>query len=102
MGENLHLHPHLTGVKPAGAPDPQIQLIAIPNDGGLNPPMKEIGWGKAKAEGPTTIKGEEGRRGGRESLWLPAAATGDRRFRNEDDEEKWKLTWLLCMYREFI
>jgi hypothetical protein len=49
MGENLHLHPH-----------PQIQLIAIPNDGGLNPPMKEVGWGKAKAEGPTTIKGEEG------------------------------------------
>jgi hypothetical protein len=101
MGENLHLHPHPIGVKPVEAPVPWIQLIAIPNDDKLNPSMKEVGWGKGKAEGPTTIKGEEGAEAG-SHCGFRQRQRGDRRFGNEDDEEKQKLTWLLCMYREFV
>jgi hypothetical protein len=57
--------------------------------------------GVGEVEGSTTIKGEEGAEAGsRCEFWW--RRQGDQRFKNEDDKEKWKLTWLLCMHKEFV
>jgi hypothetical protein len=68
-------------------------------DGGVSG-WKQRGWGKQKGRPP--LKEEKARRQGVGGGFRQWRQRGDRRFRNEDDEEKRKLMWLLCMHREFI